>query len=83
MEPALTQFESKYKTKVNMVSINVDDSKDPLYEKYVPMLKKLSQGGIPLTVWTDAKGKVLDQALGGLSEKELSDRSQKAISQAK
>ena len=36
-----------------------------------------------MTVWTDSKGKVLDQKLGGLSEKELSDRSLKAIKQAK
>ena len=83
MEPAMTQFESKYKSKVNLVSMNSDETDTPEYKKYGKLLEKLSQGGIPLTVWTDSKGKVLDQKLGGLSEKELSDRSLKAIKQAK
>ena len=79
----MTQFESKFKSKVNLVSMNSDETDTPEYKKYGKLLEKLSQGGIPLTVWTDGKGKVLDQKLGGLSEKELIDRSQKAIKQAK
>lgn len=83
MEPAMTQFESKFKKRVNLASMNSDVTDTPEYKKYGRYLEQLSQGGIPLTVWLDSKGKVLDKALGGLSEKQLSERSEKAIKAAK
>jgi thiol:disulfide interchange protein len=83
MEPAMTQFESNSKKTLNLVSINVDQTDTPEYKKYAPLLEKLSQGSIPLTVWIDDKGKVLDQAVGAVTEKDLLARSQKATKLAK
>lgn len=79
----MTQFESKFKDKVNLANMNSDDTDTPEYKKYGHYLEELSQGGIPLTVWLDSKGKVLDKAVGKLSEKDLNDRSLKAIKAAK
>ena len=83
MEPALTQFESSYKKKINLVSMNVDQDSSPEYKKYGHYLVDLSKGSIPLTVWSDARGKVLDQFLGGLSVKELAARTEKALKLAR
>lgn len=64
MEPALTQFESKYKSKINPVSVNVDETGSPEYGKYSELLKTHSRT-IPFSIWIDDKGKVLNSHAGG------------------
>ena len=43
MEPAWTQFESFYKSKVNLVMINADEDKTPEFKKYKPLRGKGSR----------------------------------------
>ena len=81
MEPALTQFESKYKNKINIAMINVDEKSTPEYKLY-GQLEKLTDS-IPFTVWVDSKGKVIDQYVGTLTDKELATRSDNAKKKAK
>lgn len=61
MEPALAQFESKFKGKINYVFINVDQKKTPEWKKW-GHLDKVTKGEIPYTFWIDSKGKVLEKA---------------------
>jgi hypothetical protein len=75
MEPAWTQFESTFKTKANIVFINVDEKTNPLAKQYAEY-KKGSGGYIPYTVWLK-NGKVVDQHVGGLELADLTKRSQK------
>ena len=70
MEPAWTQFESTYKKKINLVMINTDETTTPEFKKYGKIQEKYD--GIPLTLWIDAKGKVLKSNLGGMDAKQLS-----------
>ncbi len=72
MEPAMTQFESKYKSKVNLVNINIDETTTPEFKKY-GKLGDLSDS-IPFTVWIDSNQKVLDKEAGGLSAADLAKR---------
>lgn len=81
MEPALTQFESKYKKKFNLVTINVDEKEKPETKRY-HKLSKLSES-IPFTVWLDSKGNVLDKYAGSLTEKQLASRSDEAALKAR
>ena len=77
MEPALAQFESKYAKKVNFVSLDVDDSKNPINRKYSKLGGK--EPSLPLTVWVNAKGKVLDTVQGQMSAGELGKHTDKLI----
>jgi hypothetical protein len=69
MEPAWTQFESAYKSKVNLVMINVDEDKSPEFKKYKPMRGKDQM--LPATLWVDSKGKVLQTKIGGMDAAQL------------
>lgn len=69
MEPAWTQFESAYKSKVNLVLINVDEDKTPEFKKYTPLRGK--QQELPATLWVDSKGKVLKTQLNGMTAEQL------------
>lgn len=80
MEPAMAQFESKFKNKVNLVTINVDQDKTPEYKKYGYLAQKAA--GIPYTVWIDPKRKILSEETGGLSVKQLTDKTNAAIKKA-
>lgn len=71
----MTQFESNYKSKVNLVSINVDETTTPEFKKY-GKLGDLSDS-IPFTIWIDPNQKVLDKAVGGLSAADLVKRTDK------
>ena len=81
MEPAVEQFEQAYKSKVNLVMINVDDRKSPEMQKYGEFVQKA--GGIPYTVWLDAKGKVLGEKVGGMTAQELSSATDGYVKRAK
>jgi hypothetical protein len=72
MEPAMAQFESKYRSKINIVSINIDETETPEFKKY-GKLGDLSES-IPFTVWIDSNKKVLDREAAGLSFAELAKR---------
>lgn len=81
MEPAMAQFESKYKAKVNIVSINVDETETPEFKDF----KKFADpsDSIPYTVWLDKSGKILDKFSGELSAKQLSEKTDSAGKKAK
>jgi len=81
MEPAMQAFESSYKSKANMVMINVDEKGTPEYKKYSALVDKV--GSIPFTVWLDSKGNSLGEKIGGLSEQELASRTDAAAKKAK
>lgn len=81
MEPAMVQFESQYAKKVNLVMINVDDSKSPEMVKYGEFVKKA--GGVPYTVWLDSKGKLMGEKIGGMDATELSKMTEDYIKKAK
>ncbi len=81
MEPAVTQFESQYNKKVNLVMINVDDKDSPEMKKYGDYVKKA--GGIPYTVWFDSKSNVLGEKVGGMDAKEISKLTEDYIKKAK
>lgn len=81
MEPAVTQFESQYAKKVNFVMINVDHKDSAEMSKYGALVKKA--GGIPFTVWLDAKGAVLGEKLGGMDATELGKLTDDYVKKAK
>jgi hypothetical protein len=81
MEPAMAQFESKFKNKVNLVTINVDQDKTAEYKKYGYLAQKAA--GIPYTVWIDSKRKILSEETGQMDVKQLSDRTTGAIKKAR
>lgn len=66
----MTQFESKFKHKVNVVSINVDQMKTPEYKKFAYLTDNAS--GIPHTVWV-VKNKAMQAKTGKLSLQKLND----------
>ena len=76
MEPDMHAFEQKFKSKVNIVGIDVDDKKSPEMAKHGKLMELTE--GIPFTVWLDSKGNVVDQAVGILTEKQLAERTEKA-----
>lgn len=80
MEPAMAQFESKYKNKVNIVSINIDDEDTPEQKKYA---KAATSEYIPFTVWLDSKGKPIDEQVGSMTLLQLSQRTEAAIKKAR
>lgn len=69
MEPAWTQFESTYKSKVNLVMINVDEDKTLEFKKYMKIRGKDQM--IPATYWVDNTGKILQSKVGGMSAAQL------------
>ena len=77
MEPALAQFESKYAKKINFVSVDLDDTKNPINLKYARFYGK--DASPPLTLWVDAHGKVLDRAQARLSAAELAKRTDRLL----
>ena len=79
MEPAMAQFESKYKKTLNLVSINVDDKGTPEQKKY----SKIGPDAIPFTVWLDSKGKPIDQQVGLMTFDQLVERTEAAIKKAR
>ena len=77
MEPDLARFESKSKSKINLVSINVDENTSPEFQKYGALMKR-SQS-IPFTLWVDAQGKVLREERSVLSEGQLEETTQSVL----
>lgn len=77
MEPALAQFESKYAKKINFVSLDVDDTKNPLNQKYAKLGGK--DPSLPLTLWINSKGKVLEKVYGQMSVQDLSSHTDKHL----
>lgn len=81
MEPAWTQFESTYKSKVNLVMINVDEDKTPEFKKYMKIRGKDQM--IPATYWMDSHGKVLQSKIGGLEASQLATETESAVKKAR
>lgn len=75
MEPAWTQFESTYKEKLEIVTINVDERSTKEFASY----GQLVQGGIPHTVWLTQQNKPLSAQTGGLSFDQLKAETEKAL----
>ncbi|MFN8609095.1 MAG: hypothetical protein U0931_16285 [Vulcanimicrobiota bacterium] len=81
MEPAWTQFESTYKSKVNLIMINVDEDKTAEFKKYMKIRGKDQM--IPATYWVDAQGKVLQSKVGGMSATQLGAETDSAAKRAR
>lgn len=81
MEPAWTQFESTYKSKVNLVMINVDEDNTPQYKRYTPLRGK--DQSLPATLWVDSKGKVLHTKLGAMTAVELAQKTDSVAKKAR
>ena len=77
MEPDLTRFESSYKSKINLVNINVDETSSPEFQKYGTLMKR--SPSIPFTLWIDSKGKVLSEERSVMSEGQLAETTQSAL----
>lgn len=72
----MTQFESKFKNKVNLVSINVDQRKTPEYKKFAYLTDQAA--GIPHTVWL-AKNKPVTAKTGKLTLQQLTQLTNAAL----
>ncbi len=71
MEPALVQFESENKSKLNIINVNVDSERGKL-DKYPAVARDLEdKGSIPNTWVVDSTGKIVWGQMGGMSREEL------------
>lgn len=66
----MTQFESQFKSKVNIVSINVDQTKTAEYKKFANLTDNAA--GIPHTVWL-VKNKPVEAKTGKLTLQQLTE----------
>lgn len=75
MAPAWTQFESKYKDRMRIVYVNVDQRTLPEFTEN----SKYMERAIPHTVWISTQGVVLEKQTGALTLEQLSQASDKAL----
>lgn len=68
MEPAWTEFETAFRGRVNLVTINKDDKSSPEFKRYTGN-KDIHE--IPVTFWLDESGKVLHVQRMGMKASEL------------
>lgn len=69
-EPALTRFESDYKTRLRTLHLNIDHKDHPDYQRYVHLLEA-SGWAIPFTVLVDGSGKPRAQWTGTIPYERL------------
>ena len=81
MEPELTRFESSYKSKINLVNINVDEKSSLEFQKYGELMKRSKS--IPFTLWVDSHGKVLREEHSVMTEGQLAETTQSALKMVK
>lgn len=75
MAPAWAQFESKYKDRMRIVYVNVDQRDKPEFTENSQYMER----AIPHTVWLSSKGQVLEKQTGALTLEQLSQASDKAL----
>lgn len=77
MEPELARFESTYKSKINLVNIDVDETGTPEFQKYGDLMRR--SPSIPFTLWVDSKGNVLREERSVLSTGQLTQTTEIAL----
>ena len=75
MAPAWAQFETKYKDRMRIVYVNVDQRTAPEFTENAKYMER----AIPHTVWISTKGEVLEKQTGALTLEQLSEASDKAL----
>lgn len=74
-------FAQKYRGKVQVVHVNVDQQNTPEYKLYGD--KITAAGGLPLTMWLNRKGSLLRSDQRTLSSSELGDLTSKELKKLK
>jgi len=70
MKPDLLQFEGDYKTKMNIVKVDVNDEDSAEYKKYNSLCKSEY---VPHLIIIDNSNKTLKQHTGAMTKQELID----------
>jgi hypothetical protein len=70
MKPALLQFEGEYKTKMNIVKVDVNDEDSAEYKQYNSLCKSEY---VPHTIIIDSSKKTLKQHTGAMTKQDLID----------
>ncbi len=70
MKPDLLKFEGDYKSKVNIVRVNVRDQNSSDYKEYISLCKSR---GVPHLILIDKNRNTVNQHTGAMTEANLID----------